>query len=58
MAEKEEIKQLTPEEIEAAEKLQKELSEMSGTKRAAVLMLLLGEQQAAEIIRFLNPKEV
>jgi flagellar motor switch protein FliG len=31
---------------------------MSGTKRAAVLMLLLGEQQAAEIIRFLNPKEV
>ena len=44
MAEKEEIKQLTPEEIEAAEKLQKELSEMSGTKRAAVLMLLLGEQ--------------
>ena len=56
--EKEEIKQLTPEEIEAAEKLQKELSEMSGTKRAAVLMLLLGEQQAAEIIRFLNPKEV
>jgi flagellar motor switch protein FliG len=58
MAEKEEIKQLSPEEIEAAEKLQKELSEMSGTKRAAVLMLLLGEQQAAEIIRFLNPKEV
>ncbi len=58
MAEKEDIKQLTPEEIEAAEKLQKELSEMSGTKRAAVLMLLLGEQQAAEIIRFLNPKEV
>jgi len=58
MAEKEEIKQLTAEEIEAAERLQKELSEMSGTKRAAVLMLLLGEQQAAEIIRFLNPKEV
>ena len=58
MAEKEDIKQLTAEEIEAAERLQKELSEMSGTKRAAVLMLLLGEQQAAEIIRFLNPKEV
>jgi flagellar motor switch protein FliG len=58
MAEKEEIKQLSAEEIEAAERLQKELSEMSGTKRAAVLMLLLGEQQAAEIIRFLNPKEV
>ena len=58
MAEKEDPKQLTAEEIEAAERLQKELSEMSGTKRAAVLMLLLGEQQAAEIIRFLNPKEV
>ena len=58
MAEKEDTKQLTAEEIEAAETLQKELSEMSGTKRAAVLMLLLGEQQAAEIIRFLNPKEV
>ena len=58
MAEKEDTKQLTAEEIEAAERLQKELSEMSGTKRAAVLMLLLGEQQAAEIIRFLNPKEV
>ena len=35
MAEKEDPKQLTAEEIEAAERLQKELSEMSGTKRAA-----------------------
>ena len=40
------------------EALQQELDELSGTQRAAVLMLLLGEQQAAEIIRFLNPKEV
>jgi flagellar motor switch protein FliG len=31
---------------------------MSGSQRAAVLMLLLGEQQAAEIVQFLNPKEV
>ena len=36
----------------------KELASMSTTERAAVLMLLLGEQQAADIIRYLNPKEV
>ena len=40
------------------ENLRKELANMSGTQRAAVLMLLLGEQQAADIIRYLNPKEV
>jgi flagellar motor switch protein FliG len=40
------------------EALQQELDDLSGTQRAAVLMLLPGEQQAAEIIRFLNPKEV
>ena len=40
------------------EELQQELDALSGAQRAAVLMLLLGEQQAAEIIRFLNPKEV
>jgi flagellar motor switch protein FliG len=40
------------------EELQQELDNLSGAQRAAVLMLLLGEQQAAEIIRFLNPKEV
>ena len=40
------------------EELQKELDALTGAQRAAVLMLLLGEQQAAEIIRFLNPKEV
>ncbi len=34
------------------------LEEMSPTQRAGVLMLLLGEQQAADIIKFLNPKEV
>jgi flagellar motor switch protein FliG len=31
---------------------------LSSTQRAAVLMLLLGEQQASEILRFMNPKEV
>ena len=40
------------------EELKKELESLSGTQRAAVLMLLLGEQQASEIIRFMNPKEV
>lgn len=40
------------------ESLRNEMANMSGTQRAAVLMLLLGEQQAADIIRYLNPKEV
>ena len=40
------------------EELKQELDALTGAQRAAVLMLLLGEQQAAEIIRFLNPKEV
>ena len=34
------------------------LDQMSATQRAGILMLLLGEQQAADIIKFLNPKEV
>ena len=41
-----------------AEALRQEMAAMSGSQRAAVLMLLLGEQQAAEIVRFLDPKEV
>ena len=44
--------------IVITEDLQQELDALTGAQRAAVLMLLLGEQQAAEIIRFLNPKEV
>lgn len=44
--------------IVMTEELQKELDALTGSQRAAVLMLLLGEQQAAEIIRFLNPREV
>jgi flagellar motor switch protein FliG len=56
MAEKE--KQMSPAEIEAADKLQSELSNLSGAQRAAVLMLLLGEQQASEIVKFMNPQEV
>jgi len=57
MADKEVIS-VNEAEAAAAEALERELSEMTGVQRAAVLMLLLGEQQAAEIIRFLNPKEV
>ena len=38
--------------------LRREMSELTGTQRAAVLMLLLGEEQAANIIRILSPKEV
>ena len=56
MAEKE--IQLSAAEAEAAEKLRVEMSNISGAQRAAVLMLLLGEQQASEIIKFLNPTEV
>ena len=56
MAEK--VIQMTPAEAEAAEKLRVEMSNISGAQRAAVLMLLLGEQQASEIIKFLNPQEV
>ncbi len=52
----EEVKDAKAQELQLA--LERELSELSGTQRAAVLMLLLGEQQAAEIIRYLNPKEV
>ncbi|MFZ9665587.1 MAG: flagellar motor switch protein FliG [Limnohabitans sp.] len=38
--------------------LQAEMAAMTSTQRAAVLMLLLGEEQAADIIKFLSPKEV
>ena len=51
-----EVKDPKAQELQLA--LEREMSELSGTQRAAVLMLLLGEQQAAEIIRYLNPKEV
>ena len=51
-----EVKDAKAQEMQLA--LEKEMAELSGTQRAAVLMLLLGEQQAAEIIRYLNPKEV
>ena len=36
----------------------RELEGLTETEHAAVLMLLLGESQAADIIRFMSPKEV
>ena len=48
----------TTEEVPISEALQAELDTMTSTERAAVIMLLLGEQQAADIIRFLSPREV
>ena len=35
-----------------------EMEALKTTERAALLMLLLGEQQASEIVGYLNPKEV
>ncbi|MBM3397490.1 MAG: flagellar motor switch protein FliG [Betaproteobacteria bacterium] len=45
-------------ELTMSEELREELDQLTGSQRAAVLMLLLGEQQAAEILRYLNPREV
>jgi flagellar motor switch protein FliG len=38
--------------------LNDELAAMTSTEQAAVIVLLLGEQQAADIIQYLNPREV
>ena len=45
-----------PEEL--PESVQQELDALTSTQKAAVLMLLLGEQQAADIIKYMSPKEV
>lgn len=45
-------------ELDSNEALAAELEALSTTQRAAVLMLLLGEDQAASIIRYMDPKEV
>ena len=47
-----------PEDAPMPEALRAELETITNVDRAAVIMLLLGEQQAADIIRFLDPKEV
>jgi flagellar motor switch protein FliG len=41
-----------------SDEVRAELERLTGTQRAAVLMLLLGEAEAANIISYLNPKEV
>ncbi len=41
-----------------SDEVREELDRLTSTQRAAVLMLLLGEQEAANIISYLNPKEV
>ena len=48
--------QRMPEEL--PESVRAELEALSSTQKAAVLMLLLGEQQAADIIKYMSPKEV
>ncbi|MGA1554312.1 MAG: hypothetical protein ACO35I_09880 [Burkholderiaceae bacterium] len=45
-----------PEEL--PESVREELDALTSTQKAAVLMLLLGEQQAADIIKYMSPKEV
>ena len=46
------------EEAPKASPLDAELAAMASAQKAAVLMLLLGEEQAADIMRFLNRREV
>ena len=43
---------------ELSEAVRAEVDALGGAERAAVIMLLLGEQQAAEIIKHLTPREV
>jgi flagellar motor switch protein FliG len=47
-----------PAEATISEELKRELAELTNTQRAAVLMLLLGEDLASNIISYLDPKEV
>jgi flagellar motor switch protein FliG len=44
--------------IQMSDELKKELAEITNVQRAAVLMLLLGEDLASNIISYLDPKEV
>ena len=44
--------------IPMSDELKKELSDITNVQRAAVLMLLLGEDLASNIISYLDPKEV
>jgi flagellar motor switch protein FliG len=44
--------------VAMSDELKKELEEITNVQRAAVLMLLLGEDLASNIISYLDPKEV
>ncbi|MEK9586741.1 MAG: hypothetical protein VW039_11160, partial [Halieaceae bacterium] len=43
---------------ELSDLVREELETMTSTERAAVIMLLMGETQASDIIRYMNPREV
>lgn len=45
-------------EVAIPDSVRTELEIMTTTQRAAVIMLLLGEQQAADILKYLSPREV
>jgi len=44
------------EEDGLSDSVKAELETLTATERAAVIMLLLGEQQAADCIRYLSPR--
>ena len=46
------------EDKELSDIVRAELETMTTTERAAVITLLVGETQASDIIRYLNPREV
>lgn len=47
-----------PDSQEMTEALREEIEGLTSTDRAAVLLLLLGEQEAANIIKYMGPQEV
>lgn len=58
MAEPSENKELGNEPAELPDFVKAELQTMTSTERAAVLMLLMGETQASDIIKYMSPREV
>ena len=58
MAELSENKELANESTELPDFVKAELQALTSTERAAVLMLLMGETQAADIIKYMSPREV
>ena len=58
MAKKDKKNEAEIEEPAAPTDLDRELAGLEPSKRAALLMLVLGEQQASDIITYLSPKEV